>query len=95
MAVSIGLFWVLAVVVFVISQWIAPALLSSQQPNTPSGLNYGALLGVPFIKTWGLWVAGGLFVLGPFAALWRALERGGEAIMGRAIGTSNNRRRRR
>lgn len=91
MVVIIGMFWILAAVVFVVSQWVVPAFYSSS-PSMSSGFNFGQSFGTPFIKTWGLWVAGGLFVLGPFAAAWRALERGGEAVMGKALGTTNNRR---
>jgi len=90
--VIIGLFWILAAVMYVVSQWVVPTFYSSV-PNTSTGFNFGQSFGTPFIKTWGLRVAGGLFVLGPFAALWRALERGGEAVMGKALGTSVRRRR--
>lgn len=94
MLVIIGTFWVLAAFVFVVSQWVAPAFISATPSTAPSGINYGQAFGVPFITTWGKWVAGVLVVLGPFAAVWRALERGGEAVMGKALGTTSRRGRR-
>jgi hypothetical protein len=78
--------------VFGATQWVVPALYGSALTSAPSGFNYGQALGVPFIKTWGLWIAGTLFLLGPLAAGWRALERGGEAVMAKALGATNNRR---
>lgn len=86
MLVIIGLFWLLALFVFAVSQWIAPAFYSGT-PSPTTGFDYGKSLGLPFIKTWGLWVAGALLLLGPFAAIWKALERGGDALMGKALGT--------
>ena len=94
MLVIIGLFWLLAAFVFVVSQWIAPALYSST-PSTTTGFNFGQSFGVPFIKTWGVWVAGMLFVFGPFAALWQALLRGGDHLMGKVLGMGTIRRSRR
>jgi len=94
MLVVIGMFWVLALVVFVITQWIAPAFYANT-PSTTSGFNFATSFGLPFIKTWGLWVAVALLILGPFTAGWQALTRGGEAVMGKALGTSTNRRGRR
>jgi hypothetical protein len=91
--VIIGLFWFLAVLVFVVSQWVAPAFYSST-PSTTS-FNFGTSFGLPFIKTWGLWVAGFLVVLGPFLAVWRALERGGKGVLEKALGTGTKARRRR
>jgi hypothetical protein len=75
----------------VVSQWIAPAFYSST-PSTTGGFNFGTSFGLPFIKTWGSWVAVALLILGPFAAAWQALTRGADAVMGRALGTSNTRR---
>lgn len=95
MLVVIGLFWILAVVVFVVTQWVAPAIYSGVTSTSPSGFNYAQSFGVPFIKTWGFWVAVALLVLGPLAAAWRALERGGEAAVGKALGTTSSRRGRR
>lgn len=89
MFVTIGLFWFLAVVVFVVTQWVAPAIYTGAPSMSPSGFNYGQSFGVPFIKTWGFWVAVALLALGPFAAAWRALDRGGEAVMGKALGTTS------
>lgn len=95
MLVTIGVSWFLAVVVFVVTQWIAPAFVAATPSNTPSGINYGQVLGVPFITTWGKWIAVALLVLGPFAAAWRALERDGEAVIGKVLGTASSRRGRR
>ena len=94
MLVIVGLFWVLAVFVFVLTQWIAPAFYSNT-PSATSGFNFGQSFGVPFIKTWGLWVAVALLALGPFAAVWKALERGGDTVLSKALGTNTNRRGRR
>jgi hypothetical protein len=94
MLVIIVASWILAAVVYAVSQWIMPAFFSATPSSTPSGINYGTAFGTPFIKTWGLWLAGGLFVLGPFVAVWQALTRGGEALIGSALGTSSNRRNR-
>jgi hypothetical protein len=91
MLVTVLTFWVLAAFVFVVSQWIAPAFYNST-PSATNGFNFGTSFGVPFIKTWGLWVAGALVILGPFAASWQALNRGADAVMGKALGTSNRRR---
>jgi hypothetical protein len=91
MLVVVGLFWFLAVFVFVVSQWIVPAFYGGT-PSPTTGFDYRRSFGLPFIKTWGLWVAGGLLVLGPFAAVWKALERGGEALLGKALGAGGSRR---
>ncbi|HEY1419319.1 MAG TPA: hypothetical protein VGG90_01265 [Candidatus Dormibacteraeota bacterium] len=92
MLVIVGLFWILAAFVFVITQWIAPALTSGT-PTGATSFNYGQAF-APFVKTFGLVVAGVLVVLGPFAAVWQALVRGGEAVMDKALGSSNRRGRR-
>lgn len=91
MLISIGLFWFLAIVVFVATQWITPAITPSST-SPVSGFNYGQAF-APLVKTWGLWVAAALVVLGLFAAVWRALERGGETIVGKAAGAHSRRRR--
>jgi hypothetical protein len=93
MLVTVGVFWCLAAFVFVVTQWVGPALISTTPPPA-SGFNYGQSFGLPFIKTWGWWVAGGLVVLGPVAAIWKAVEQGGEAVMAKALGTSRSRDRR-
>ncbi|TMF38849.1 MAG: hypothetical protein E6I27_04175 [Chloroflexi bacterium] len=90
MLVVILTVWLLAAV-YAFSEWVAPALLSRAPSTTPSGTNYVQSFGTPFIKTFGLWMTGVLFVLGPFVAVWKALERGGEAVMGKALGTTSNR----
>jgi hypothetical protein len=95
MLVIVLMFWVLAGLVFASTQWIVPAMYGNGPSSAPSGFNYGQVFGVPFIKTWGLWIAGILFLFGPFLAAWRALERGGDAVMARALGSTKNRRRRR
>jgi uncharacterized membrane protein YecN with MAPEG domain len=95
MLVIILMFWVLAGLVFSATQWIVPALYGNGPSSAPNGFNYGQVLGVPFIKTWGIWIAGILFLFGPLLAGWRALERGGDAVMARALGTTKNRRGRR
>ena len=61
MLVIIGTFWFLAAAVYVVSQWIAPALISATPSTAPSGFNYGQAIGMPFIKTWGFWMAVILF----------------------------------
>lgn len=94
MLVTIGLFWFFAVVVFVVTQWIAPVVYGGAPSTAPSGFNYMQSLGLPFITTWGKWVAVALAVIGPLAAIWRAVERGGEAVMGKALGTTSRRGRR-
>jgi len=95
MLVVILTFWLLAAAVYAFSEWVAPALFSSAPSTIPSGINYGQSFGAPFIKTFGVWMAGILLVLGPFAAVWKALEGGGEAVMGKTLGTTSNRRNRR
>jgi hypothetical protein len=92
--VIIGVFWFLAAATYGFSEWVAPAILNSE-PSAPSGFNYGQALGAPFIKTFGLWVAGILFVLGAFAAVWRAIERGADSVMATALGTRGSRSGRR
>jgi hypothetical protein len=86
MLVIIVTFWMLAALVYAVSQWIVPGFYSATPSRTPSGINYGTAFGTPFIKTWGLWMAVGLLFLGPFAAGWQALMRGGDALMGKALG---------
>jgi len=81
MLVVILTFWLFAVAVYTFSEWVAPALFSSAPSTTPSGINYGQSFGTPLIKTFGLWMTGVLLVLGPLVAVWKALERGGEAVM--------------
>jgi hypothetical protein len=93
MLVIVLMFWVLAGLVFAATQWIVPAMYGNGPSSAPSGFNYGKVVGVPFIKTWGLWIAGILLLFGPFLAAWRALERGGDAVMARALGSAKNRRR--
>ncbi len=62
MLVVIFTFWLLAAAVYAFSEWVAPALFSSALSTTPSGINYGRSFGTPFIKTFGLWMAGILLV---------------------------------
>jgi hypothetical protein len=93
MLVIVGLFWLLAAFVLVLSQWIAPALATGA-PNGTTGFNYGQVF-LPLVKTFGLVVAAGLVLLGPFAAIWQALLRGGDAVMNRALGTTSQARRQR
>jgi len=94
MLVTVLTFWLLALIVFVVTQWVAPAFYRAMATTTTS-FNFGTSFGVPFIKTWGLWVAGAFVILGPLAAGWQAATRGGEAAMSKALGTSSNRRGRR
>jgi len=44
----------------------------------------------PFFKTFLLWVAGILFALGPFTALWFEAERGGWKLLNRALGRDDS-----
>jgi hypothetical protein len=93
MLVTIGLFLFMAVIVFAVSQWIAPAFYGATT-STTVGFNFGTSFGVPFIKTWGLWVAVALAILGPVAAGWQALTRVADAALGKAFGTNARRGRR-
>jgi hypothetical protein len=88
----VGTCWVLALLVFALTQWLAPAFLGNQPASPTSGFNYSQSFGLPFIKTFGLWVAGALLLLGPLTAIWRAIEHGADAVADRALGTSRRRR---
>ncbi len=91
MLVIIGIFWVMAALVFVFSQWIAPLFLVSS-PSPTSGFNYAKAFG-GVIKPFGLWVAGALLVLGPVAALYQAAMRGADSVAAKALGTGGRKRR--
>ena len=91
MLVIVGLFWLVAAFVLVLSQWIAPAFASAS-PTGTTGFNYGKAF-LPMVKTFGLVVAGALAVVGPFAAIWQALLRGGDAVMNKALSTTSKARR--
>ena len=91
MLVIVGLFWLIAALVLVLSEWVAPALTTTA-PRGTTGFNYGQAF-LPMVKTFGLVVAGALAVLGPLAAIWQALLRGGDAVMSKALGTTPGPRR--
>ena len=94
MLVTIVVFWVLALITFVVTQWVAPALYGNSSPSPTSGFDYAHSFGIPLVTAWGKWVALFLVILGPLAAAWRAVERGGDLVMGKALGTSRRRGRR-
>ena len=83
---AVGTFWFLAAFVFFISQWVVPAFYGKS--GSTGGFDFGTSFALPFIKTWGLRVAGALVLLGPFSAIWTALQRGGDAAIRRALGGS-------
>ena len=92
MLLSIALFWFLALIAFVGTQWLAPALTPSTS-SAPSGFNYGRAF-LPLVKTLGFWMAIVLFALGPLAAVRMALERAGDAALGANAGNGTRGRQR-
>lgn len=91
--VIVLMFWLLAAVVYTLSEWIAPAVFSSLPSSTPSAFNYGKAFSTPFIKTFGLWMSVVLFALGPVVVGWKAFERGFDSLIRAALGLGDRRRR--
>ena len=86
--VTVGVFWLMAAIAYIASVLI-PGLPSMASLTAPKGFDYvGAFQ--PFFKTFLLWVAGILFALGPFTALWFAAERGGSKLLNRALGRDDS-----
>lgn len=82
MLIAVGVFWLLAALVFALTQWVVPAFYTGAS-SSAGGFDYSRSFGLPFVKTFGLWMAGILAVLGPFAALWQAALRGTDRLTGK------------
>jgi hypothetical protein len=88
-AVLIGLCWILAALVYLLGDLVAPAYYAGTIA-APSGINYGQVVALPFARAFGLWTSLMLLGLGPALVGWIALQRGMDQLLRKALGTGSS-----